>query len=343
MKIPTLHSAYSKINNLLYKSYLPNIINAALDIEIFETLSGRSLTLSEIVQQINTNKHITESLLNVLVSIELLEQEGAVFCLSPDACEYLTKQSEVQQIQATKKFAVGEGPFCQLTESLKGNIPIFDPSIWSSKQAISIIEQNAKAGALQHALSFVKDIPQFKKAVKMCDFAGNSGYYSFAFMQVNPSLYSQVYDLPDLCNNAREIKKDELDFNRIAYVPFNIKSKDSFGRDFDFFFASHCLYEFSGTNILSELLKKMNHAMKPGALFVSNHMNGVAATKDDQITISIVELMTRAMGYPTHELPEEKLKQALSEAGFGKFNIKKPNENMAFPTLLLSAIKIKEI
>lgn len=82
--------------------------------------------------------------------------------------------------------------------------------------------------------------------------------------------------------------------------------------------------------------------MKQGGIFISNHICDKALNNEDSLTLSLVELQTRAMGYPTHQLPEVTLKKALKETGFGEFTVKQPNGIYAFPTLLLSAKKMHE-
>ncbi|TKG97004.1 methyltransferase domain-containing protein [Puteibacter caeruleilacunae] len=342
MQLPVLKSAFSTINNLLYKSYIPNILKSAIEIGIFDALSGKAMSCNELVAAINTDYRVTESCLAVLVAADLLNKSGEKYSLTPLSDDYLVKSSPASQVYAVCEFATSDGPFKGLTEALKGNIPSFKDRMWSSEDAIRGIEQGAKAGSLQNAVAFVKDIPEFQQATKMCDFAGNSGYYAYAFMNENEQLHAHVYDLPDVCTVARELKKEEEHFNRITYHNFNIKEGDSFGDSYDFFFSSHYLYHFAGLGTLNEILKEINRSMKLGGLFVSNHMDG-ALIGDDLLTMSVIELMTRSMGFPTHCIPEEVLKEALTNAGFGEFTLRRPDQNIAYATLLLSAIKVTDI
>lgn len=83
--------------------------------------------------------------------------------------------------------------------------------------------------------------------------------------------------------------------------------------------------------------------MKAGGLFVSNHLCDKTIDKESELTLVLVELQTLTMDYPTHQLPETTLKEMLNKAGFGDFHVRQPDGGYAFPTLLLSAKKIKEI
>jgi len=342
MNLPIVKTAYSEINNLLYSSYLPNIINSAIDVGVFDSLSKRALSCVNLSEELRTSKKVTESLLNVLLAIDFLEKKDDQYSLTGLTDEYLTQASEVNQLGAVKSYTVKGGPFNNLTQALQGDIPEFNQYMWSSEASIKGIEQGAKAGAIQNVVNFVKEIPEFKNAKKMCDFAGNSGYYSFALLNENCKLYAHVYDLEVVCETAKKIKTNEPDFNRITYHAFDVRAGDDLGSGYDLFFSSHYLYEFGATNCLIDLLKKVNRSMKLGGLFISNHIAG-KVSGDHRLTLAIVELMTCSMGYPTHCLPEKVLKNALSEAGFGKFKVKAPDERLAYPTMLLSAIKIKEL
>ncbi len=343
MNVPILKTPYSKINNILYISYLPKVINAAINIKLFEILSGTTLTLTEIADRLQTQKDVTEALLKVLDTIGLVSRKDNSYCLATLSKEYLIQKSEVNQLHEVKRFAGSSGPFDYLETVLKGEKPDFDGKMWSSKETTLNMEQGAKAGSIQNVVSFIKTIPEFNSCTNMCDFAGSIGYYSYALLRENPNLQAHVYDLPTVCQIAKEVKQNEKDFTRITYHDFDIKKDESFGKGYDLFFSSHFLYELASNNdSLVAFLKKVNHSMKPGGILISNHICDKAIDKENELTLALVELQTRIMGYPTHQLPEETLKKALTEAGFSDFRVKHPDGSYAFPTLVLSAKKIRE-
>ncbi len=343
MEIPTLNTPYSRINNLLYMSYLPKVINSAADINLFEILSGNTLSLASVIEKLNTKKPVTQALLNVLSEIGLISEDKGFYSLTGLSDEYLVKTSMSNQLSEIKRFTGSGGPFDFLTQALKGEVPKFDGKMWSSQEMALEMEQGMKAGGLQSVISFVKSIPDFYACTNMCDFAGSIGYFSYAFLQENPNLSAHVYDLPVVCQNARELKRSEKDFNRVTYHDFNMKNNDSFGGGYDFFFISHFLYEYAANGSMEEFLKKVNLSMNMGGIFVSNHICDKAIDKEGLLTLSLVELQTRILGYPTHKLSEATLKKMLTQAGFGDFHIKQPDGNYAFPTLLLSAKKTREV
>ena len=343
MKLPVLNSPYSQINNLLYKSYLPKIINSAIETGLFDAVSGKSLSLEEVAKELNINVHVTDALLRVLVAIDFMKKQDSCYSLTTLSEEYLVERSIVNQLRAVKMFSGGTGPFDDLTQALRGNIKPFDNKMWMSEQTVLAMEQGAKAGEIQAVVSFVKGIPGFGEAAKMCDFAGSTGYYSFALLQENAGLHSHVYDLPEICALAKELKHEEENFNRITYHDFDSAGAGSFGSCYDVFFISRFLYECRADRSLLTFLKKVNNSMKPGGLFISSHISSSCANKESCLTLAIAELMTRSKGYPTYMLPVETLKEALNGAGFGEFTTPQPDEDIAFPVQLLSAKKVKDV
>jgi len=342
MKLLQVTSPYSTIHNLLCKSYLPNIISAALSIGIFDQLSKKEMSCSALADILKIDERITDSLLEVLVTIDFLEKKENNYALTLLSKEYLTSFSEVNQIGNIQEFVNDNGMFSDLEKILKGYVPEFNQDAWSSENAMKAIEQGSKAGALQNVLAFVKELPEFIKAKKMCDIAGNSGYYSYAFLDENPKLHAHVLDLEKVCDIAKNLKANHQNFDRISYHPFDLDVNSDFGSEYDFIFCSHFLYKYDNKKKLIELLKNINRSMQMGGLFVSNHISG-NVEGDHRLSLCIMELMTRAMGYPTHHLSLELLKRALLETGFECRYKTSPDDKIAYPSVILGAVKICEI
>ena len=338
MTKPGIQSNNSGLMRLLYQSYLPRIINCAIEIEIFETLSHNALPLSELSKKLNTIETVTEALLDVLIAVELVSGHKNTYSLTQTGKDFFLSGSVANLVNVIKGFSGSAGPFDNLTEALQKGVPDFNDRMWSKREVILKMEQQQNGGAIQAVLSFLREIPEFGMCKKMCDFAGSIGYFSFAFMQENPQLTFHVYDLPEVCALAGKIKEKEESYNRITFHDFDITSGESFGNGYDLFFCSNFLYELNAEGRLAEFFKKVNRSMEPGGLFISNHISTEKQGKND-LTLSIMELMTRSMGYPTHNLPENELKSALSSAGFGAFRTKYLEKETPFPTFLLSAIK----
>jgi hypothetical protein len=256
----------------MYCSYLPKIVNAAVEINLFDVLHDNSMTLAELSGKLNSHEEITEALLDSLVAMELLAKENGDYILTQTAIDFMRNESPASQCGTIRAYSGSSGPFDSLVDVLRKGPERFDNELWNSRQMVLDMEQQNMGGMFQAVLSFVKESEEFSKSRKMCDLAGNTGYYSFAFMEENPDLQSHVYDLPGVCALAREIKKSDKNYHRISYHETDIELADQFGEGMDFAFCSHFLYEANARGKLGRILKNLNKSMNPGSLFLSSHI-----------------------------------------------------------------------
>lgn len=341
-------NSFRYISNILYNSYLPVIINTAINIGIFELLNSKAMSLDEICRKLETRKNVTEELLNVLDAIELIEKKNDVYGLTQLSSLYMVQSSEIEQLDEIKSVSIKNTPFDDLEDVLKGKANIHDRKMsgkhpkWNDKRMLMQMIRRAKAGSVQNVSSFVEALPGFEDCRKMIDFAGSAGYYALGIIERNKNLKAYVYDLPEVCEQVKVIQKDEPGFERVKYCGFDFKNNDSFGDGYDLFLVSNFLYSYNTMEKITGFLKRVNVSMKKGSFFVSNHRT--SGLKDDSyVRYAIFQLQGIISGRPTHMVDETFLKEALTATGFGNFIVRQPDNSLANPSLLLAAEKIKDI
>ncbi|WDP92737.1 MAG: hypothetical protein HUN04_24645 [Desulfobacter sp.] len=339
-RLPQIQTEYRTLHNLLNLSYLPAILNAAVDIGLFQALDGNESDIDRLCEKLNTEKGITAALCNVLMAMDLIRISQGKYRLAAVAQEFLVESSPVNQLLGIRQYSGSSGPFDHLVNALKGEIPEFNPKMWANKAAAQRMEQGAKAGAIQNVVEFVTALPGFQSLHSLCDLAGNIGHYSAAICAENHTLTAHVYDLSEVVALAPGLRKGKI-AERIRFHACDLSREIDLGRGYDLFFVSHFLYGHGAENTLIPLLRKINQAMAHSGYFVSHHISG-DGDGPLALPMAMVELMTKAMGYPTHTLPVDRLKGALAEAGFGEFIVKEPDQTLDYPTTLLAAKKIKE-
>ena len=154
MTTPDIQSNNSYLMKLLYQSYLPKIINCAIEINIFETLSHNALRLSELSENLKTVETITEALLDVLIAVELVSRHKDTYILTQTGKVFFLRGSAANLVSAVKDFPGIAGPFDNLTEVLQKEAPDFNDKMWSKKEDILKMEQQQNCGAIQAVLSF---------------------------------------------------------------------------------------------------------------------------------------------------------------------------------------------
>ena len=334
---------FKPLYNQLTQGYLPAIVNGAQQAGIFEALEKEGASTVTLAEKLHADPGILGGILEVLVTIKLLIcDEDSRYHLSRPAKHFLLESSPAAQIRDIRSFCIQPGPFDDLTGRLKNRPQHFNPAGFSEKEALLDLEQRARGGQIQEVVDFICAIPQFESFKLMCDLAGSSGYYSQALLNKNPNLRSRVYDTPNAAVLAGQMMGDRRTCGRLEFIGIDLEACSDFGRGYDLFFVSHFLYHWAVEGLLPRFFKQVNRAMRPGGIFVSNHIGNV--TKDpDHITHSIIELLAKVQGYPTLTLDDSKLKHALSLAGFSEFRTRPAKDGTHLNNTLVSAKKIKEI
>ncbi|PIE70404.1 MAG: hypothetical protein CSA22_08085 [Deltaproteobacteria bacterium] len=335
---------FKPIYNQLTLGYLPAIVNGAQQAGIFEFLVKERATVNTLAKRLQLDPGILEATLAVLAAVKLLVcDKDHQYYLSQSAQHFLVKASPASQIRDIRLFCMRPGPFDGLVDQLKNGAHHFDSAAFATKEGLLDHEQRARGGQIQEVVDFICNTPQFASFKRMCDFAGNSGYYSEALLNKNKNLTSKVYETPDVVTLARQTVGDRGTCGRLEFVEIgrDIHLED-FGRGYDLFFVSHFLYHLAAAEHLLWFFKKVNQAMHLGGIFVSNHI-GNAVDDQDDITQSILGLLARTQGYPTLTLDESTLKQALSLAGFSEFRTRPGKAGTHLNNTLVSAKKVKEM
>lgn len=353
--VPNQHIMSPLLQNMMNKSYLPYIVNVSAEIGLFDALGDKALTVTEISKKIKTKEIVTDALLEVLNAAGLISYSDGKYALSKVACDYLLTQSPQCQLDwLAKNVSVPVGAMSRLKESLsvekkernehKKTEENKNTSVgmWQDKEKlIATKNQRLKDKQTQILIDFFVSLPEFDNCSKMVDYAGSIGYYSMAVLDKNQKLKAYVYDLPEVCNIALEVQKNEKNFNRVIFCPFDMRKDNLLSKDYDLFFVANALYGNRTKEKLLDFFKKANQSMVMGGVLVSNHWTIQHGA--DYISTIINELKNSLGGRPVHYIEENLLRQVLVEAGFDNFTVKYIDEEAPKPRLLIAARKVREL
>ncbi len=337
MNIPQIKSNFRPLDDILYKGYAPTVISTAMELGLFDALAKEPMNANTLSAKLGTIENITEAFANVLVSLKLLEKNGDYYSLAQVAEEFLVKASPAYQGATIAMFSHYGQVMSKMPEILKNGPPKFDTDMWANIEAMKVGGQGTRGGSIQDVTEFITTLPEFPNLKNMCDLGGSHGFYTMALLDKNPQLRGTILDLPKVAELAKELILEMGYAERIDTIGADIKTDISIGEAYDLVFASHVIYEWKGH--LDDILKRINKAMVPGGVFVSNHLS----MDDDEcgpMSGTMVELMTRLMGYPTHHLSEDELKKALETSGFGDFTVRPAEEARQYKCLILAARKL---
>ena len=339
MNIPQIDSNFWELNDILYAGYAPNVISTAMELGLFDALSEEPMNVRTLSDRLGTVEDLTEAFANVLVALNLLAKTGADYSLAPLSKDFLVKSSPAYQggmIAMTSQFSeVME----KMPEMLKNGPPeAFDSGMWANAEFMKVMGQGAMGGSIQDMAAFISALPEFPNLHRMCDLGGNHGFYTMALIDRNTRLRGTICDLPEVARLAKEVISEMGYADRIDTIGCDLETDGSIGEGYDMVLVSHIIYGWKGH--LEDIFERISEAMVPGGVFVSNHFSLV----DDEcgpVSGTMMELMTRLGGYPTHHLSEDELKSALAACGFGDFTVKPAEEGRQYRSLILAARKLE--
>ena len=206
------------------------VLLAALELNVFDEISGKSLTVQDISKTLNLAPKPVERLLVALTSLRLLEREEGKYSCAPETDRYLVKSSssyfgDYYRFQVRKCLMPD---FIRLDELIRENHAIMSDS-WSDfmddyeKARTFILGQHSASQGGGRLLASKFDFSGYKN---MVDLAGGSGACSIAACMNNSGLKSVIVDFPNVIKIADEIIAKEGLSDRIKTQPGDISKDD---------------------------------------------------------------------------------------------------------------------
>lgn len=316
MQIPVLKESFEPIQDIIGQGVTANILQGAVQLKVFDQMADESKTPAQVAKALGARERETRVLMDVLMTMGLLNKTDDRYANTPVASEYLDTRSPAFQggyLDLTLDFynmAFSDVPRL-LTEGPSNKDDNKD--MWSSPETLRKMGQSSMHGSLQDYQEFVRGLPGFKGFRRMCDLAGNHGFYTMALLDENPDMTGLLVDLPKVVEESGKLCRQMGYADRMDFKALDLQGDEEIGEDFDLLFASHILYGFQDN--WDTILPKIAAAVKPGGFFVSNHAWHNSGAKQT-VTSSVMELCTRLCGYSTHHIGRKELTEALAPYGF---------------------------
>ena len=195
--------------NEMIRAFMPSrAVLTALEFDVFSAI-GRGASAADVARKINADARATEMLLNVLVSLNLLQKKDGIFFNSSASGRFFTQGSRDNARGALMHTANLWPRWSTLTDCVRAGTSVATAGrdgTWV-KSFLAAMDRNAKerAGVVQKAL-------ETAGIRRKLDLGGGSGAYSIAFVRAMPELESDLLDLGDVVPLAREkIREAGLD------------------------------------------------------------------------------------------------------------------------------------
>ena len=293
MNLPEVKIKKNVLDKIIYQSKSIDLLVFGVEAGIFEVIGCEGMLFTEVADELNFKPDITEALLNIYVSLGLMEKYEFSYVLSSESQEYLLKASPLYQGDVLAMNCKHRNILNDLPQLIKGETPQPSPKMWLDKDMIKQMAQHALAGMVQNTTEFITSIEDFKNYSRMCDLGGNHGTYSMALIDKN-NLHSNIVDLPKMKPAIEEYVVQQGYENKISVIGLDINGIDTLNKKYNLVLASNVLRLWRQD--LELLFEKINKILDIGGIFVSNHFQELNENSSN-LTCSCHELFSRLRGF----------------------------------------------
>jgi ubiquinone/menaquinone biosynthesis C-methylase UbiE len=252
--------SFKQFRDVVYSFRLSRIIFTALDLDLFNIMGRRTLTIPQLAKQLHTSHRGVEILCRSLASTGLLMKSHAGYRTSTFANRYLQKSSKEFRGDYLALMQRQWKEWSRLTEVVTSGIPV------DSQEPETPEYRRSFTWAMHHrsqepAQQVAKQV-SIKTARSFLDLGGGPGTYALAFLKANPQLQATVMDRPAALEVAQTLAKQASVESRLSLQAGNFIN-DKIAGTYDIVWYSNVLHIYSPSENL-KVFRKIKRALKPG-------------------------------------------------------------------------------
>lgn len=294
------------------------VLAAAVDLEIFDVLHGRSMPASMVAAQIGADLRSTTILLDALAALGLLSKQADRYDVPSEVAETLTNQGSRSVLPMVQHQANCMRRWVQLPQVVQSGKP--------ANRTPSVRGEAADTAAFIGAMHTISG-PVADKVVgrlsplsfrHLLDVGGASGTWTMAFLRLVPQATATIFDLPDVIPLARERLSVAGFADRVQLVAGDFYT-DPLPGGADLVWLGAIAHQNSREQNRA-LFGKMRDATVPGGVVVVRDV----VMDEDHVTppggaLFAINMLTATPGGGTYTLGE--YREDLETAGFGNVEL----------------------
>lgn len=311
------------------------IIHSAVELGVFESLAENPLDSNGVAERCHTDISTTVTLLNALVSMNLLIKSESKYSNSDTATDYLLRRSNLYMGDIIGFTGILWDSWGKLTDTIKTGKPQEPP--YSEKQYGDKWESFIR-GMHNYAISrrdaeITTDVIDLSGKSVLLDVACGPGTYSYELCLKNPNLNAILFDLPETLKIAKKIGSEYELNGRLEFIEGNYE-KDDFPVAVDCALLFNIIHQENNEDNQTLINKIYKCLSNNGMLVIKDHIlnEDKTAPKDGSIFSVQMSLTTGGRCYS-----EIEVYQWMSNAGFSEIKTVGPISPMT--SAFISGIK----
>ena len=289
---------FSELTRLASGHVEARMIQAAVQLGLFDCIADRSLTAGQIAARLSTEPRATELLLNGLTALSLLRKEGEQFSLSPAAKTYLVGSSRNSLCGMIRFDASLWNCWEKLADAVRSGKPVRLADMYQETPAeteifINAMDSLVKARGDAEVLANAMD---WENVTDLLDIGSGPATSPIHLCRRYPKLRATIFDLPGTLKiTERYVREAQLD-SRIKLVSGDYRSDPIPGR-YDAIFLSNIIHG-EGSEENQRLMTKLATNLKRGGqMVVKDHiLDDTRANPPAGAIFSLLMLLTTASG-----------------------------------------------
>lgn len=274
------------------------IVQAAVELGIFDALSSDSRDAQEVAILLGLDPRATDLLLNALVALRLLHKDGERFCLQPVAVNYLTSGAPGYLGGMIRFDASLWHSWERLAYAVRTGLPVRPADMYQSDPAETTIFMEAMDSLVKARgdTEVLAGALEWETILELLDVGSGPATYPIALCRRYPALQATVFDLPGtLAITARRVRQAGLE-RRIKLIPGDYRSDNIPGR-YDVIFLSNIIHGESfddNQRLVAKLAGRLNDG---GRLVIKDHvLDSTRADPPTGAVFSLLMLLTTRSG-----------------------------------------------
>ena len=297
---------FSALSALASGHVAARIIQAGVELGLFDCLADRIRAAAEVAATIRTDPRATELLLNGLAALALLQKDGERFALSAAARTYLVSNAPQSLCGMIRFDASLWNCWERLADAVRSGQPVRLADMYQDDpaQTATFIEGMDSLVKARGDAALLAEVLDWSEVAELLDVGSGPATYPIHLCEKFPRLSATVFDLPGSLNiTARYVREAQLEA-RIKLVGGDYRRDPIPGR-YDAIFLSNIIHG-EGDQENQKLVTKLAANLKTGGrLIVKDHiLDDSRAHPPVGAIFSLLMLLTTASGrcYSFHEI-----------------------------------------
>ena len=326
------------IMQMMQGSQTTAILQAAVELGVFDRIAEGRGDAASIATEIRASERGTRILVDALVALGLVEQDGPGYRLSPLADTFLVT-SRPAYLGGMSRIMGSEWSWIaypRLAEAVRNGGTVLEQNVetpqFSFWETFATSSTGVAAPASQALAEILAPWAADRKPLEVLDVACGSGLYGLTLAQRQEHARLTLLDWPNVLAITRGTVERLGLLDRTSFLEGDI-FEVPLGGPYDLILASHIFHHFSEERCL-ELMRRLHGALNPGGKLAINDFSAAGDRIADEPFPSLFSVIMLAASHEGEAYPVSTYRRLLEQGGFAPPEVR---EGRGMPSRFLIA------